>query len=177
MCSFCYINYDLFWLLNFATLFSQIFVEYWFWTCVYCALLIKLIILIWFLYVEWQTPRVPDTRPKPDGYGYEFLPTDTGINFYPQPLCWRAGNCSTRSEPDPLPSLLLAWLDIYIVSWSGHLGSAIVSMTRQHCCQYGSTFISCRGQVTSASPSRAWLGSIIASMTRHLYRATAKSPW
>jgi hypothetical protein len=28
MCSFCYINYDLFWLLNFATLLSQIFVEY-----------------------------------------------------------------------------------------------------------------------------------------------------
>jgi hypothetical protein len=25
---FCYINYDLFWLLNFATLLSQIFVEY-----------------------------------------------------------------------------------------------------------------------------------------------------
>jgi hypothetical protein len=28
MCSFCYINYDLFWLLNFATRLSQIFVEY-----------------------------------------------------------------------------------------------------------------------------------------------------
>jgi hypothetical protein len=28
MCSFCYINYDLFWLLNFAILLSQIFVEY-----------------------------------------------------------------------------------------------------------------------------------------------------
>jgi hypothetical protein len=28
MCSFYYINYDLFWLLNFATLLSQIFVEY-----------------------------------------------------------------------------------------------------------------------------------------------------
>jgi hypothetical protein len=28
MCSFCYINYDLFGLLNFATLLSQIFVEY-----------------------------------------------------------------------------------------------------------------------------------------------------
>jgi hypothetical protein len=27
-CSFYYINYDLFWLLNFATLLSQIFVEY-----------------------------------------------------------------------------------------------------------------------------------------------------
>jgi hypothetical protein len=28
ICSFCYMNYDLFWLLNFATLLSQIFVEY-----------------------------------------------------------------------------------------------------------------------------------------------------
>jgi hypothetical protein len=59
--------------------------------------------------VEWQTRRVPVTRPKPDGYGYgyKFLPagTDMGTNFYPQPLCWRTGNCSTRPEPDPLPSL------------------------------------------------------------------------
>jgi hypothetical protein len=29
----------------------------------------------------------------------------TGINFYPQRLCSRTGNCSTRPEPDPLPSL------------------------------------------------------------------------
>jgi hypothetical protein len=28
MCSFCYINYDLFWLLNFTTRLSQIFIEY-----------------------------------------------------------------------------------------------------------------------------------------------------
>jgi hypothetical protein len=28
-----------------------------------------------------------------------------GTNFYPQPLCWWAGNCSIRPEPDPLPSL------------------------------------------------------------------------
>jgi hypothetical protein len=28
MCSFCYINYDLFWLLNFTIRLSQIFVEY-----------------------------------------------------------------------------------------------------------------------------------------------------
>jgi hypothetical protein len=28
MCSFCYINYDLFWLLNFATRLYQIFVDY-----------------------------------------------------------------------------------------------------------------------------------------------------
>jgi hypothetical protein len=65
---------------------------------------------MWFLYAEWQIRRVPDTRLKPDGYGYEyeFLPvgTGTGTNFYPQSLCWRAGNYSTRPEPDPLPSLI-----------------------------------------------------------------------
>jgi hypothetical protein len=32
----------------------------------------------------------------------------TGTNFYPQPLCWRADNCSTRLEPDPLSSLRVA---------------------------------------------------------------------
>jgi hypothetical protein len=65
---------------------------------------------MWFLYVEWQIQRVPDTRPKPDGYGYEFLPTGMGtdINFYQQALCWRMSNCSTRSKSDPLPSLLSA---------------------------------------------------------------------
>jgi hypothetical protein len=31
---------------------------------------------------------------------------DMGTNFYPQPLYWRVGNCSTRPKPDPLPSLL-----------------------------------------------------------------------
>jgi hypothetical protein len=61
---------------------------------------------MWFLYVEWQTRWVPDTRPKPDGYMYEFLPvgTDTGTNFYPQPLCWRTGNYSTRTRPVVIPS-------------------------------------------------------------------------
>jgi hypothetical protein len=58
-----------------------------------------------------ETRRVPDTRPKPDeyGYGYEFLPvgTGTGTNFYLQPLYWRAGNYSPQSKPDPLPSLNL----------------------------------------------------------------------
>jgi hypothetical protein len=38
------------------------------------------------LHVEWQTRRVPDTRPKPDGhgYGYEFPPVSMGMgtNFY-----------------------------------------------------------------------------------------------
>jgi hypothetical protein len=83
MCLFCYINYDLFWLLKFATRLSQIFVEYWFWTYVYFVLLIKLIILMWFLHVEWQIRYPPKTRrvwvrlwisTRRYGYGYEFLP-------------------------------------------------------------------------------------------------------
>jgi hypothetical protein len=51
--------------------------------CIY-VLLIKLIILMWFLYVKWQIWRVPDIHPKPDGYGYEFLlvAMSTSINFY-----------------------------------------------------------------------------------------------
>jgi hypothetical protein len=64
---------------------------------------------MWFLHVEWQTRRVPDTHPKPDAYGYEFLPASmgTGMNLYPQPLYWRMDNYSTWSEPDLLPSLIL----------------------------------------------------------------------
>jgi hypothetical protein len=33
-----------------------------------------------------------------------------GTNFYPQPLCWRVGNCSTRREPDLLASLVASTL-------------------------------------------------------------------
>jgi hypothetical protein len=29
----------------------------------------------------------------------------TGTNFYPQPLYWSVSSCSTRPEPNPLPSL------------------------------------------------------------------------
>jgi hypothetical protein len=54
--------------------------------------------------------------------------------------------------------------------------SAIASMTRQHCCQHDSTSTSPRGQVALAASSLAWLGSIVAIMTRHLYRVAAKSP-
>jgi hypothetical protein len=34
--------------------------------------------------MEWQTRQVLDSRPKPDGYGYEFLPVGmrTSMNFY-----------------------------------------------------------------------------------------------
>jgi hypothetical protein len=65
---------------------------------------------MWFLYVEWQIRRVPDTRLKPDGYEYEykFLPVGMNINFYPQPLYWWVSNCSTQPKSDPLPSL--AWI-------------------------------------------------------------------
>jgi hypothetical protein len=46
---------------------------------------------------------------KPDEYP---IPTRNlmgmGMNFYPQPLCWRVGNCFTRPEPDLLPSLFSA---------------------------------------------------------------------
>jgi hypothetical protein len=70
---------------------------------------------MWFLYVEWQTRRVPDTHPKPDGYGYryEFLLAGTGTNFYQQYLCWWTGNCSTWPESDPLLSLITAHLPLY----------------------------------------------------------------
>jgi hypothetical protein len=61
---------------------------------------------MWFLYVEWQTRQVPDTRPKSDRYGYEFLSVGGGTNLYPQPLCWRVGNYSTQPKHDPLSSLL-----------------------------------------------------------------------
>jgi hypothetical protein len=42
---------------------------------------------------------------KSNGYKYKFLPTGTsmGMNFYPQPLCGRMGNCSTR--PVAIPTL------------------------------------------------------------------------
>jgi hypothetical protein len=66
----------------------------------------------------------PIPAPNSDGYEYEFLPVGmgTGTNFYSQHFCWRAGNCSTRPEPDPLPSLsstslicqkLMRWLAIF----------------------------------------------------------------
>jgi hypothetical protein len=49
-------------------------------------------------------------------------------------------------------------------------------MTRQHYRQHDLTSTLHRGQVTSAVPSQAWLGSIVASMTQHLHRTGAKSP-
>jgi hypothetical protein len=38
----------------------------------------------WSFFYNCQTRRVPDTHPKPDGYGYKFLPVGmgTGMNFY-----------------------------------------------------------------------------------------------
>jgi hypothetical protein len=42
----------------------------------------------------------------------------TGLNFYPQPLYWRAGNCSTWSEPDPLSSLLAGFYHHFMKNFS-----------------------------------------------------------
>jgi hypothetical protein len=62
-------------------------------------------------------PRVSDTRPIPDGYGhgYKIIPAGIVAGGYTQsPRVWlRAGICHTRSESDPLPSLISAYL-IYI---------------------------------------------------------------
>jgi hypothetical protein len=57
-----------------------------------------------------------------------------------------------------------------------HRGSTVTSMTRQHYHQHDSTSISRCDQVVSAAPSPAWLTSTIASMTRLLHHAMAKSP-
>jgi hypothetical protein len=101
--SFCYINYDLCRWLNFTTRLSHLFVECQFWKCVYCVVLIKIVILICFY--MWNGK--PDTRLKPDRYecGYKYLPVGTGVEFYPQPLCYQASICSTRPEPNLLPSV------------------------------------------------------------------------
>jgi hypothetical protein len=68
----------------------------------------KMVILIYFLHMEWWTRQVPDTRLKPDGFGYQFLPVGMGtcMKFYPQLIGWQEDICSTHPEPDPLPSLL-----------------------------------------------------------------------
>jgi hypothetical protein len=77
---------------------------------------------------------------KPDGYGYEFLPVGMGTNFYPQPLCWRAGNYSTR--PVAIPILIQK-----ITAVGSHLSASLssrrarssarrlcVAATRLHAC-------------------------------------------
>jgi hypothetical protein len=51
----------------------------------------------------------PDGCPKPDGFRFENLPADlvwVGFGWVPQ-VSSRAGFRFTRSEPDPLPSLLV----------------------------------------------------------------------
>jgi hypothetical protein len=87
-----------------------------------------------------------------------------------------------------------AWLDIYITPRLSHLDSVVASMTWQHCRQhdshlqqtvaksprqhrrqYDSASTSRRGQVALATPSLAWLVSIVSSITRHLHRAMDKS--
>jgi hypothetical protein len=51
----------------------------------------------------------------------------TGINFYSQRLCSRAGNCSTRPESDPLPSLIPVLFRTAVSS-----PSAVCSQHRRH---------------------------------------------
>jgi hypothetical protein len=69
-----------------------------------------------------------------------------------------------------------AWLGIYIASLLSRLGSVIASVTRQHCRQHDSVSTSRRDQVTPATSSSAWLGSIVISIIWYLHRVTAKSP-
>jgi hypothetical protein len=72
-----------------------------------------------------------------------------------------------------------------IASMTRHLHHAATKLPRQHRHQHDSaallpTWLSSilhRGQVNPAASSLAWLGSIVASMTQHLHRVTAKSPW
>jgi hypothetical protein len=89
---------------------------------------------MWFLHVEWQTRRVPNTRPKTAGYGYvyEFLPIGMGTitNFYAQHLYWWTSNYSTRPVAIPRAvkrvstgkKLTLGRQQCHTVTW--HLSSA-----------------------------------------------------
>ncbi len=56
---------------------------------------------MWFLYVEWQTRRVPDTRPKPDGYGYKFLPVGTGMVQISTRSLFAGGRVIALPDPNP----------------------------------------------------------------------------
>jgi hypothetical protein len=69
----------------------------------------------------------PETRRV--WYRYEFLPVGMGmgINFYLQRLCSRAGNCSTRPEPDPLPSLHGA-LQACTYAWRSRVSEFVTTM-------------------------------------------------
>jgi hypothetical protein len=108
---------------------------------------------MWFLYVKWQIGRVPATRPKSNEYGYEFLPVgiSTDINFYPQPLCWRADNCSIQSEPDPLPSLATTCYRTNHTPWNL---SNLVSVTPQWTGSGVTWFL------RIAPPRDRWLGRV-----------------
>jgi hypothetical protein len=78
MCSVCYINYDLCWLLSFTSQLSHLFMEYWLWTCVYYVVLIEIIILMCLLYVYWKTWNSTvqvQVQKFTHMYVYEILPT------------------------------------------------------------------------------------------------------
>jgi hypothetical protein len=90
-------------------------------------------------------------------------------------------------------ALSLAWLSIYIASWSSHLpspwwlSSTVASMThhlhhvvdkspRQCHCQHDSAAPSPTWLGIYKAPSLSWHGSIVTNMTQHLHRIVAKSP-
>jgi hypothetical protein len=53
-----------------------------------------------------KTRRAPDEHPKPDGFGCQIAPVGAGVKFNPTTFFHRSGFWLTRSEHDPLPSLL-----------------------------------------------------------------------
>jgi hypothetical protein len=62
---------------------------------------------MWFLHVKWQTWRISDTRPKSNGYEYEFLPVVcVHVQIFTHNL-FTSERIITLPESDPLSSLLL----------------------------------------------------------------------
>jgi hypothetical protein len=49
------------------------------------------------------------------------------MNFYPHTLCWRTSNCSPRSEPDTLPSLLTTHARAVLQLTPNFFGSHVVT--------------------------------------------------
>src|SRR5438128_3510794 len=76
-----------------------------------------------------KNPRVPETRPKPDGFGcgFQILPAGLVAGGFEQ--CWRvwsrAGFLSTRPEPDPLPSLVV-FRHVHVGASAGAVAAAAI---------------------------------------------------
>ena len=65
--------------------------------------------------LQYHIHRIPDTRRIPGGYGY-------GSIFYPidlvgMDICIRVGYYQTRTQPDPLPSLIAILTLIWLWNW------------------------------------------------------------